>query len=485
MPFGENSFTLAVRRRKPVAARVKSDDSRGGSESRVESRAMPPYYSTTETSGGAVAGERRVPARIETLDVLRGVAICGILLMNIWKMGGVTALPLRHFPPRLDAEWVTWGIQSLFVDGAMRGLFTLLFGASMLLMLRRAEGAGGSVAPVDAWVRRSLGLMALGLFQWLVLQWPGEILWDYGVAGLFLLSLRTARVRTLLIVAGLLIAALTVNTTYRGWQEGDQLHAAPAAAAALAAGRPVDAEGRAAIAAAAEDHATNHPTQADRAAAIAQRRSLPGLLKWAEHFWMGENIGLSGWLEVMESVSFMAIGMALLRMGVLTGEARASTYRWMMIVGYGGGVALRALLVGAAVRTGWDMSSPLVGTGAWTVALAVFQPARLLVTMGHVGLVVTLWQAGAFGRGTTIRALGRMTLTVYCLQSAIASVLFYGFGFVGAWSLPVLWLVAAAIWAATALFCRLWLARFAMGPAERLLRSFAYGELGKRSLPAA
>ena len=438
---------------------------------------MPPYHGPHD--GGAVAVHRHAApsaARIETLDVLRGVAICGILLMNIWKMGGVTALPLSHFPARLDAEWVAWGLQSLLVDGAMRGLFTLLFGASMLLMLRRAEGAGGSVAPIDAWVRRSLGLMALGLFQWLVLQWPGEILWDYGIAGLFLLAFRTARVRTLLVAAAVLIAGLTANTAYRSWQEVDQLHQAPAAVAALAAGRPITAEGREAIAAAATARQSIRPTAAERAALIDQRTHFHSLVKWGEHFWAGENIGLSGWLEVAESVSFMAIGMALLRMGVLTGQASAATYRWMIVAGYGGGLALRALLVTCAVRTGWDMTLPPVSTGAWTVALAVFQPARLLVTLGHVGLVVTLLRAGWLGAAATLRSLGRMTLTVYCLQSAITSVLFYGLGWVGAWGLPTLWGIAALIWMATALFCRAWLARHPMGPAERLLRSFAYGE---------
>lgn len=443
---------------------------------RVRNIALPPYSPASAAASLAPppAVPMRVIDRIETLDVLRGVAICGILLMNIWKMGGVTELPLSHFPARIDAEWLTWGAQALLVDGAMRGLFTLLFGASMLLMLR--EVANGNVAPLDAWVRRSLGLMALGLFQWLVLQWPGEILWDYGVAGLFLLAFRSARPRTLLVAAALIIAGLSANTAYRSWQEVDQLHQAGPAAAALAAGRPIDADGRAAIAAAAAERIAIRPSAADRAAAIAQRTHLRSLLKWGEHFWTGENIGLSGWLEVAESVSFMVVGMALLRLGILTGAARAATYRWMMLVGYGGGLALRAILVTLAVRTGWDMSSPAVGTGAWTLALAVFQPARLLVTLGHVGLIVTLFRSGLLGAATTLRSLGRMTLTVYCLQSLITSILFYGFGFVGRWGLPTLWGIAALIWIATALFCRAWLARFAMGPAERALRRFAYGD---------
>ena len=452
---------------------------------------MPPFHSLAAGSGadaGTAAAEGGSRARIDTLDVLRGVAICGILLMNIWKMGGVSALPLTSFPARLDAEWIAWGVQALLVDGAMRGLFTLLFGASMLLMLARADGRGAdgegsSPAPIDAWARRSLGLMMLGLFQWLVLQWPGEILWSYGIAGLFLLAFRRSSPRALLVSAGLVITALTLNTAYRSWQEVDQLHRAAPAAAVLAAGGTIDADDRAAIAAAAAERAVVHPSAADRAERIRQRTHLPSLLKWGERFWSGENIGLSGWLGVAESVAFMLVGMAMLRTGVLSGDAPAATYRWMMAIGYGGGLALRAILVTLAVRTGWDMTA--ASTAAWTLAHAVFQPARLLVTMGHVGLIVTLWRSGVLRRAATLRAMGRMTLSIYCFQSLVTSVLFYGLGYVGAWGLPTLWGVAALICVTSALLCRAWLARHATGPMERLLRWVAWGEWPARWRPAA
>ena len=452
---------------------------------------MSPYLVTAPAavpSGSPPVEALTVAGRLDALDVLRGIAICGILLMNIWKMGGVSALPLTRFPARLDAEWVTWGIQTLVVDGAMRGLFTLLFGASMLLMLRHADRGGaertnGSPGPIDAWARRSLGLMAIGLFQWLVLQWPGEILWDYGIAGLFLLAFRAASVRTLLASAGLIIAALSLNATYRSWQEVDQLQQARPALAALAAGRPIDADARAAIAAAAAEREVVRPSAGERAERIAERTRWRSRFGWSERFWLGENIGLSGWLSVAQSVSFMLIGMAMLRTGVLSGQAPAATYRRLMVVGYGGGLALRAILLVLAVRTGWDMTSPVAGTTAWTIAYAVAEPARLLVTLGHVGLIVTVWRGGGFGAATTLRAIGRMTLTLYCFQSLATSTLFYGFGLVGRWGLPTLWAVAAAIWLASAVLARAWLARFPLGPMERALRWVAWGGRPAASRP--
>lgn len=412
-------------------------------------------------------------ARIDALDVLRGVAVCGILLMNIFAMGGVSAYPLTTFPARWNAEWVSWGLQTVFVQGAMRGLFTMLFGAGMLLMLRRAEGAEGRAAPIDVWARRALVLMALGTLQWAVLLWPGEILWNYGVSGLLLLAFRAAKVRVLVIAAAVMIAGLCADTAYWTHQTVDQYHTGHAA---MAATTPLTADQREAAAALRAQRAAVHPAPRALAERVEQRTHPISLLQWSAAYWAEENIGLTGWLDVAESVAFMLIGMALFRTGVLTGAASAATYRRMILIGYGGGLAWRTVPVILAARTGWDMGDPAVATWQWTVALAMFEPARLLVTIGHAGVVLALLQRGVFGKADTLRALGRMALTVYCLQSAIGSVLFYGLGLLGRFSLPELWGIAACIWVATALFCRWWLARFAMGPVERVLRVLAYAQ---------
>jgi len=66
----------------------------------------------------------------------------------------------------------------------MRGLFTILFGAGMLMMLRRAEDPYGDVPPIDVWSRRCLALLLFGVVHFLLLMWPGEILWTYATVAL-------------------------------------------------------------------------------------------------------------------------------------------------------------------------------------------------------------------------------------------------------------------------------------------------------------
>ena len=416
--------------------------------------------------------------RIESLDVLRGIAVCGILLMTIVKMGSVTPYAIEAFPARWDASWIIWGIQTIFVDGAMRGLFTLLFGAGMVLMLRRAEGHGGQTSPLDMWARRSIALMGFGTLLWLVFLWPGEILWTYGISGLFLLAFRNARPRTLLATAAAILVLLSANNGYRTHALAEQLRSGSAALALTRDGASPTAAQRTDAAAALAERARVHPDAATLAERRVQRTHLASLIRWSEGFWLEENVGIGGWLDIAESVAFMLIGMALFRLGVLTGAAAPAIYRAMMLAGYIGGIAGRGLTVWIGARSGLDMTAGAVSPALWALSDALFEPTRLLITLGHVAAILTLFAKGWLGRAEPIRALGRMALTVYALQAAIGSLLFYGAGLVGRFALPGLWGIAAMIWIATALFSRWWLARHPMGPAERALRRIAYGRDG-------
>ena len=155
-----------------------------------------------ETGGGA-----RLPA----LDVVRGVAVLGILAANITGMGQpVTAYgwPGGFLSPAGPADEWLWGAQLVLVDGKFRGLFTLLFGAGMVLFERRAAARGQSG---NLLVRR-LGWLALfGLAHWALL-WRGDILLTYAVAGLTVLPFLawSARKQLALGLAGYIVGAAMI-----------------------------------------------------------------------------------------------------------------------------------------------------------------------------------------------------------------------------------------------------------------------------------
>ena len=157
--------------------------------------------------------------RLRTLDVLRGAALLGIALMNIVFCG----LPFAAYAnPNL------WGgndplnvgvlaVQWVLFDGKMRALFSMMFGAGIVLFMQRALERENSVRAADLLSRRMLWLMLFGaLHGWLI--WAGDILYAYGLFGLLIVPMRNVSPRKLLITAGVALVLLSLAVVGRGLQ---------------------------------------------------------------------------------------------------------------------------------------------------------------------------------------------------------------------------------------------------------------------------
>jgi len=406
---------------------------------------------------------------------MRGIAVCGILAVNIFVMGTVGSTQGRTFPAQWNADWIAWIAQRLLLEGPMRGLFTILFGAGMLMILRRAEGPHGDVLPVDVWTRRCLALLIFGVAHFLLLMWPGEILWTYGIAGFALLAFRTAKVRTLWVWALLIIAALSLHRAYDTSTYVSSYQAALAGERSQANGQAPSAEQQAGLAAVEAAKSANYPTADSIRAEIKQRTELSTLLGWSAAGWSFRHLGVYSWIAVAESLAFMLVGMALYRSGILTGEASSRTYWRLLLFGAGIGLALRIFDFAWQARTGFELDIHRMNALVSILRSGWYQPARLALTLGYVGLIVLLVKSGSGTWRLPFRALGRMALSVYTLQSVLAAQLFYGLGYVGALGAASLLLVTLAICVITTLFSLAWIRRSSVGPAEWLLRAIAYG----------
>jgi len=145
--------------------------------------------------------------RINSLDVIRGIALLGILLMNITGMG----LPFAYSDPTVAGgsdglNLLVWEINNMFFEGTMRGLFTLLFGAGVILLTSRLEQKGAGILTADIYYRRILWLLIFGILNVYILLWDGDILYPYAIFGLMLFPFRIASAKKLFLVAGILIA---------------------------------------------------------------------------------------------------------------------------------------------------------------------------------------------------------------------------------------------------------------------------------------
>jgi uncharacterized protein len=432
------------------------------------------------------AARSRSP-RFEVLDAMRGFALCGILLINLPHMGWLvdTSTPVPGTLPG-SASGALWWVQMLLVEGTMRGLFSLLFGASMILFLAKVErGAATAAQALRLMCRRLLWLFLFGVINASLLLWPGDILNIYAMAGLLVLPFWRAKPRTLAAAAAAVILGLSI------WAASNQLPKR----AWLAEGRAIEAEQAAGIALRGErQHQLTRwrEWQANRltpAADVANERSarLGGygdnlrFLSRVSWEWFWDLRATLRW--VLDAAALMLAGMLLFRLGILQGEASRRTCWRLVLIGYGVGIPLKAI----EALADWRLYIALAEPEFWHFFLPALaaQPARLLVTLGHVGLFLLVWKAAPSMR--PLQALGRMAFTGYLLQSVLAALIFSGFGLAlwGRLDLVQLWLVAAAIWMLQIVGATLWLKRFAMGPLEWVWRALTYGPRWTRSRAAA
>lgn len=418
------------------------------------------------------AGPVGVRERMGSLDVLRGVAVCGILLMNIPLMGMVGDMTRPPFPAAPNPDWIAFTIQDVVFSGAMRGLFTLLFGAGMMIMLRRADEPGGAEA-TQAYLTRCFALILLGVANFAIFLWPGEILFNYGVVGLALILFRKASPRLLLTGAAACLVTMTLFLSIPSLDRAEMLRNAPAAAAAKAEGKTLTKEQEAALAMQARVAESVRPPAAELAKERAQRLRFPGVLVWSAKFWAQFNLGKLGFVILFESLGFMLIGMALFKNGVLTGQKSLRFYATLAIAGYGLGLAVRGTQMAFQWSTGFEPNAEQMVWGNF-----LYEVGRLPTTLGLLGLVMVLYRTRALGRlAGAIQAIGRMALTHYVGQSVIAAILFYGFGLLGKLGFAQLMGVAVLVWIVQGIFSVLWLKRYEMGPLEWLLRMLTYGRV--------
>ncbi len=421
----------------------------------------------------ASASLTRAPAqRLEALDLLRGFALCGILLVNIISMGGIWEAYVPQSTPSLEnPDWLAWLVQHVFLQGSMRGLFTLLFGAGMLLITLRGGDGKGTIEAADVYFRRCMALLVLGVGNVTILLFPGDILYVYGLSGFFLFAFRAARPRALILTSVLLIALLTGIQGASAYKRAVEAREGRAVAESQLPAASLNPKQREALDAYQAAVAARQPSHAAQTEQAELRTGGPvSLLKWSVHTWIDYAASSYTIILVMECVAFMLLGMALFKLGVLSGARSLRFYLLLMAAGYAVGVTIN----GAQAASLWrnDFSPEL-----W-LTRGSYELGRLGMTLGHVGLILTLWKLNAFGFiGRGLKAMGRMALSNYLAQSAITSLLFYGLDLWGRFDWWTLWGIAAVIWVVLAIGSLLWLRVFAFGPMEWALRLVAYGQV--------
>ena len=396
------------------------------------------------------------------MDVLRGCAVMGILWMNITAF----ALPqAAYFTPRaagpLSVESVAfWVVSFIFFDGKMRALFSMLFGASMLLLIDREEMAGRDGR--RAQIIRAAWLFLFGLAHYLLL-WRGDILMNYALVGLAALlfvrkePLSLLKWGFLFFAIHFLLCAIYLISLY-GWAHAA---AAPDATANVR-------DGFASFAAPFTD--PRHP--ANLAEIATYRGSFPAILHHHLTLYAAE------WpwtflFAAFDTLGFMLLGMAMLKGGFLTGRWQAEQYRRTARHCFLIGLPPMAALGLWLMMTGFPPLSSIAAVLLWSF------PFRIPLAVGWSALILSMLAANqARPLARWIANAGRLAFSNYLATSLAMCAIFYGWGLGLFAHLPParLLLVILAAWPVMLIWSALWLSRFSIGPVEWLWRSLARGK---------
>jgi uncharacterized protein len=382
--------------------------------------------------------------RIETLDILRGFAVLGILAVNAIAFAwpgqmdaGSTAVP---YDMNTGNQWAVWCVEVL-LHNKCRTLFSMLFGISIFLVGgERSDKARGAV------LRRRLGVLAIfGLLHGLAL-WFGDILLLYAWSGLFMMLCRSWPPKRLLWTGIALLTAFSLL------EAGGEIYSAL---------QPYDAA-----------KAAQSLTK--------QTADIWKIVETVRSGWLGamtENLkmwamvqGMSMAMFVLPTVGLMMIGLSLFKSGYLAGRAKAGTYGVMLVVGIA--------ITGGFGWYDWIDLIPGRAPPEIYIPRVILDLLAPFVTLAWAGLLILMTRYGLGWLTRRLAPVGRMAFTNYLTQSLIMASLFYmpwGPMLYGKIEPAPLWGIVAGVWLLQLIWSPLWLSRFEMGPLEWVWRCLTYG----------
>ncbi len=389
--------------------------------------------------------------RVVSLDVLRGVAILGILLMNIVTFSmvlGAYTNPVVYGDLSGPDYW-TWLTLHVLADMKFMTIFTVLFGAGVCIFMERAAAKGPSPWPLH--LKRMGWLLLIGLLH-AHLLWYGDILYSYAMCGFVIALMRNWRPRTLCILGGLAMCIPIAITQLLAWT---MQWWPPEAMVEIAA-----------------------PANLQSAQNVAEIAAYSG--SYADEFSHRTVLSLTMQLfifpiiMVWRGAGMMLVGMALWKWGILSASRSTRFYATMLSIGLAVGVFLTLMGVRAKLASNWDPVVVEWTSMAWNYVGSMFTAAAWIAA---VMLVCKLELLGVARRA--LASVGRMAFTNYIGQTVICTTLFYGHGL--GWfntfeRVELLWVVAG-VWTFQIAFSVLWLRAFRFGPLEWLWRSLSYGSL--------
>lgn len=414
--------------------------------------------------------------RIKSIDAIRGFALLGILMMNIpgfginWDFwyGVITG-------PRAGKDYYTFAIVFTLFEGTMRGLFSMLFGAGMILFMQNKKEIPGGTPVAVYYYRRLLWLVFFGLINAFVILWQGDILFFYGLCGMILFAFRKLNPKWLVVLA---LVCVSIGVVKKQWD----YHEGRAkrldyneAMSAKKENKELTPEQQGAIATWQEIEKNQKPDTFYTNRNLRKMRS--DYFTIFSYFIPNNANGEIYYMynECWDMLSMMFLGMALFAWGFFTNKLRTSTYLLWLLVGYGIGIPIAWQIFDQGWMNFGNQGSYM---DHWRSSHMVFvEFRRIPVTLGHASLLMLVYRSGVLK--WLMRALanvGQMAFSNYLMQSIICTLFFYGYGlgYYNKLRFHQLYYVVFSVWIFQMIFSSIWLRYFRFGPFEWLWRSLTY-----------
>lgn len=414
--------------------------------------------------------------RIVILDSLRGFAILGILLMNMPAFA--LPPPVQHDPFLLN-EWGTvdfkvWAVVQWFPEGTQRAIFSMLFGAGILLFIGGKEKRLDGMMPADYFFRRQLWLIAFSLFDVFVLLWSGDILLDYACLGMIMFAFRNLPAKKLLIGAAFCFFFMLARENRDLYHDKETIHLGEKIAAMDTTKTKLTLIQKEQLGAMQDFKERN--TAASKLKRMQKNiekntGSYKDLYEYRTGRYLDDLVQYL-YFGIWDVMLFMFIGMAFLKMGILTGKAPVKTYLWMTIVGLGVGLTVSWFRIQELLEANFNRFD--YTKQVW---FSSYELSRTFRSIGILGLIMLLYKSGLFKwLFALLRPVGQMAFTNYLVQSLLCGLFFYGVGLgkYGQLQRHEIYYVVAAVWVFQIIYSHAWLRYFRFGPMEWAWRSLTY-----------
>lgn len=410
--------------------------------------------------------------RISAMDTIRGVALLGILLMNITSFG----LSHAYFDPTVSGgaegwDLRVWWINSMFFEGTMRGMFSMLFGAGIILFTSRATDTVQGVSVTDLYFRRITWLLLFGILHAYVLLWDGEILYAYALVGMVAFSFRVWKPKHLIIGAVVLLSFLTLLSVKDYLVANYAYQHATAAEQKQKAGQSLTAEETKAIEKWQGIVADQKPSAEKIKEDIAGRNG-----SYFDIVWFKASINQFMETYIMyryffcDVLAMMLMGMAFLKNGIFKATRTNAYYLGMVGVGYAVGLTVNYFETAHMLREHFSVMSR-------EVTSITYDLGRLFTTIGHIGVIMLFIKSDVLPfLQRALAAVGQMAFTNYIMQTLICNTVFLGIGFgmYGKMMRHELYYVVLGVWLFQLVASPLWLRYFHYGPLEWAWRALTY-----------